>query len=223
MPAADARAIAHAFLPQRWYGNRWDYYYTLAKLRSDPLYPGVLNALRGSTAPVLDLGCGLGLLGHALRHDGQNQGYRGVDNDAAKISRGQRCMERQGLAQARLEYMDLAREQPQHRGSVAILDVLQYLDQPTQTALLIHAASMLDGDGRLVIRVAIADESRRGRTSRVTDRLAKIIGWMQSTPHTYPTAEHFQQVLAAAGLSVEMTPLYGNTPFNNWLIVAQRR
>ena len=42
-PAA-AKRIATAFLPVRWYGNRYDYYYTLAKLRTDPLYPGVLAA-----------------------------------------------------------------------------------------------------------------------------------------------------------------------------------
>ncbi len=72
-----ATRIARAFLPSFPLGNRWDYYYTLAKLRSDPLYPGVLQALRGSAAPLLDLGCGLGLLAHALRLDGQKMDYRG--------------------------------------------------------------------------------------------------------------------------------------------------
>ena len=35
--AADARRIARAFLPKHALGNRYDYYYTQAKLRSDPL------------------------------------------------------------------------------------------------------------------------------------------------------------------------------------------
>ena len=222
LPADDARRICRAFLPSRWYGNRWDYCYSLAKLRSDPLYPGVLAALRGTRAPLLDLGCGLGLLAHALRHDGQQQPYRGVDNDAAKIARGQRYAGAH-LHDARLEYMDLAREQPEHAGSVAILDVLQYLDAATQQAVLRRAASQLSGDGRLVIRVAIADTSGRGRTTRVTDRLARWIGWMQNTPRSYPEAGFFEHELQQAGLAVTMAPLYGNTPFNNWLIVAQPR
>ena len=67
LPADTAQRIARAFLPPRWHGNRYFYYYTRAKLRTDPLYPGVLDALRGTTAPVLDLGCGIGLLAHALR------------------------------------------------------------------------------------------------------------------------------------------------------------
>ena len=69
--------IARAFLPKNPLGNRWDYYYTLAKLRSDPLYPGVLQALRGSDAPLLDLGCGLGLLAHALRLPAHGLSRRG--------------------------------------------------------------------------------------------------------------------------------------------------
>src|SRR5690606_8912123 len=81
LDAATAKGIARAFLPQRTLGNRHDYYYTLAKLRTDPLYPGVLAALRGSRAPLLDLGCGLGLLAHALRGDGQAMPYLGVDID----------------------------------------------------------------------------------------------------------------------------------------------
>src|SRR3546814_7749341 len=64
-----------------------DYHYIRSKLSTDPLYPGALRALRGSTAPVMDLGCGLGLLAHALRQDGQAMPYYGVDNDADKIGR----------------------------------------------------------------------------------------------------------------------------------------
>ena len=48
-----ARAIARAFAPQRPWGPRGDYFYSLFKLRSDPLYPGVLEALRGSAQPLL--------------------------------------------------------------------------------------------------------------------------------------------------------------------------
>lgn len=84
MSRPQALAIARAFLPPHPLGNRYDYYYTQAKLRTDPLYPGVLAELRSTTAPVLDLGCGLGLLAHALRADGQTLGYHGVDVDASR-------------------------------------------------------------------------------------------------------------------------------------------
>lgn len=219
---ATATRIARAYLPPHPLGNRWDYYYTRAKLGSDPLYPGVLQALRGSEAAVLDLGCGLGLLAHALRLDGQAQAYRGVDNDAAKIARAQKVARKNGLADAGFEVVDLANGPPAHRGSVAILDVLQYLSAEDQHRLVADVIGMLVPGARLVIRTALGDDSHRGRTSRVTDRLANLIGWMQFRPKCYPDAGALRAQLEAAGLQTSFSPLYGNTPFNNWLIVARR-
>lgn len=222
MAAEDARAIARAFAPQRPWGHRGDYYYALFKLRSDPLYPGVLEALRGSSAPLLDLGCGLGLLAHALRRDGQFMPYRGVDNDGSKIQRGRVAAERTALAQAQFERVDLLATVPEHHGNVTLLDVLQYLPAAAQPALLQRAAGMLGPHGRLVIRMAEPDHSRRGVMSRVADRAANLIGWMRSRPRDYLDVATVQAQLQQAGLSVSVSPLYGNTPFNNWLLVAQR-
>lgn len=222
-PPDEARSIARAFLPPRFYGNRYDYYYTLTKLRTDPLYPGVLEALRGTTAPVLDLGCGLGLLLHALRLDGQSMSWHGMDIDADKIRRGRAIAERAGLADgARFEVVDLAEGWPRHRGSVAILDVLQYLDAEAQGRLLDDTAAMLVPGAKLVIRSGLGDDTRRGRTTRITDRLAHLAGWMQEVPKRYPTRAELESRLGAAGLSLDFRPLYGNTPFNNWLIVGTR-
>lgn len=217
-----AARIARAYLPGHPLGNRWDYYYSRAKLGSDPLYPGVLQALRGSQAPVLDLGCGLGLLAHALRQDGQTMAYRGVDNDAAKIGRAIKVARRNELREVAFDVVDLAKGPPAHAGSVAILDVLQYLSAEDQAKLIADAIAMLIPGARLVIRTALGDDSRRGRTSRLTDRLANLIGWMQFRPKCYPDADTLRAQLDAAQLQVSFAPLYGNTPFNNWLIVATR-
>ena len=222
LPAQQARAIAAAFAPRRPWGNWWDYWYTRIKLGSDPLYPGVIAALRGSAAPVLDLGCGLGLFAHALRAAGMSQPYRGLDIDAAKIGRGRQIAARSGLHEVQLDVHDLVLGWPDHRGSVTILDVLQYLDAPTQRALLDDAAAMLGDDGVLVIRSTLAEDSKRGRTSLRADAWAHRIGWMQASPRHYPSADGLRQTLQAAGLRVQLQPLYGNTPFNNWLLVARR-
>ena len=219
---ATATRIARAYLPVHPLGNRWDYYYSRAKLGSDPLYPGVLQALRGSQAPLLDLGCGLGLLAHALRLDGQAMAYRGVDNDAAKIERARNVAGKSDLADTGFDVVDLAKGPPVHQGSVAILDVLQYLDAASQQALIGEVIGMLTPGARLVIRTALGDTSRRGKTSRVTDRLANLIGWMQSRPKCYPDVDAMRTQLVEAGLQTTFSPLYGNTPFNNWLIVAEK-
>lgn len=143
MSRPQALAIARAFLPPHPLGNRYDYYYTQAKLRTDPLYPGVLAELRSTTAPVLDLGCGLGLLAHALRADGQTLGYHGVDVDASKIRRAQHIAQRSALGNTQFAVVDLSVAWPQHSGSVTILDVLQYLQADMQASLLHSVAQML--------------------------------------------------------------------------------
>jgi hypothetical protein len=105
---------------------------------------------------------------------------------------------------------------------VAILDVLQYLPAPAQKRLLEDVIAMLTPDARLVIRTGLVDGSRRGLVSRIGDRAANLVGWMQSTPRFYPTADDLRAPLEDAGLQVTIEPLWGRTPFNNWLVVARR-
>ncbi|HYG07290.1 MAG TPA: methyltransferase domain-containing protein [Stenotrophomonas sp.] len=223
MPREHARAIARAFLPAQRWGNRYDYHYVQAKLRTDPLYPGVLAVLADSPWPILDLGCGLGLLAHALRADGQWQRYQGVDIDAGKIERATQAAARAALPEVAFATADLARTLPAHQGTVTLLDVLQYLPATTQSALLAESAARLAADAPLVIRTPLAGDHPRGRFTRLADRLGHVSGWMHSAPRVYPTREGLLAQLAALGLHGHCTPLYGATPFNNWLVVARRR
>ncbi len=222
-PAFDrtaARRIAAAFLPSRWYGNRWQYHYSRIKLGSDPLYPGVAAALHGSVAPLLDLGCGIGLLAHALRDEGVALPYQGVDNDAAKIAEARRAARSADLPDATFLVVDLANVLPVHRGSVTMLDVLQYLHDDSQQRLLQAAIAMLVPGARMVIRSGLEDDSTRMQITRAFDLIANRLGWMNAAPRRYPREGDLRTTLENAGLQSEFTPLRGNTPFNNWLIVA---
>lgn len=227
MPREHARAIAAAFAPGNASGNRWDYYYSRSKLGSDPLYPGVCAALRGSTAPLLDLGCGLGLLAHALRNDGIDLPYRGVDNDRGKIQRAGAAARRHELADVRFDWADLAAPDfalasLDHRGSVAILDVLQFLPPHAQDRTVDAAIAMLAPGARLVIRTGLEDGSGRSRITRAVDVFSRMLGWMNAGPSRYPAADALRARFDQAGLASEFIPLYGNTPFNNWRVVATR-
>lgn len=222
LPREQAQAIAQAYRPQRLREGYWDYYYTRTKLGSDPLYPGVCAALRGTTAPVLDLGCGLGLLAHALRAQDIALPYRGVDNDAGKIARAQRAAARMQLSDVGFDTVDLAREQPEHRGSVTLLDVLQFIPPQAQARTLDAAVAMLVPGAKLVIRTGLADGSGRARVTRAVDVFSRALGWMNAGPSRYPDAGELRARFEAAGLQVEFTPLFGRTPFNNWRVVATR-
>jgi len=222
LDGASARRIARAFRPGRWYGNRMHYFYARAKLGSDPLYPGIVAGLRGHQAPLLDLGCGIGLLAHALRDAGLDLPYRGVDSDARKIGRARGAAANAGLREVRFDCVDLARGIPAHRGNVAILDVLQFVSPLAQEAILDAAVAMLTPGARLLIRTGLDDGSLRARTTRGIDAISRTLRWMNAGPQRYPRADALRARFDAAGLVSEFTPLYGRTPFNNWRVVATR-
>jgi SAM-dependent methyltransferase len=222
MNAVSSAAIARAFLPSRWH-----YHYARSKLRSDPLYGGVAAALADSAASVLDLGCGVGLLAHCLRARGIAIPYRGVDNDAGKIAQARDAARRAQLPDTVFETIDLSRQDAlqsmrEHRGSVAILDVLQFLPPDALVPLLDAAVACLTPGARLVIRTGLADGSGRARATRAIDLLSRALHWMNTGPKRYPDRAALDAQLREHGLDARFTPLWGRTPFNNWLLVAGR-
>jgi 2-polyprenyl-3-methyl-5-hydroxy-6-metoxy-1,4-benzoquinol methylase len=211
------RHIASAYLP-----SRHRYWYSLSKLAMDPLYASVPAAFADNRAPILDLGCGIGLLLHCLRASGSQSSYVGVDTDAEKIEAARVASQRGGHSNAAFDVCDLSQRFPQHEGSVALLDVLQYLPSAAQEPLISQAAQCVSRDGRLVIRTGLADDSWRSTLTRATDRFGHWIGWMKTSFKAQPSAADLTAVLRRHGLQADFKPLWGRTPFNNWLVIAQR-
>lgn len=218
-----AREIAAAFASERSFAGRWAWHYSRSKLATDPLYPGVCEVLRGSREPLLDLGCGLGLLVHALRAEGIALPYVGVDNDAGKIARARTAAASACLPNAQFICTDLTGALPAHRGSVAILDMLQYIDPASQAQLLTGAIAMLTPGALLVIRTGLEDGSQRARLTHAVDAFSNLLGWMNTGPKRYPNEAQLRETFDAAGLESQFSSLHGNTPFNNWRIVARMR
>jgi len=59
--------------------------YARIKIATDPVYNAVFELLRGSTTPLLDVGCGIGILPFYLRERGFTAAITGVDHDKRKI------------------------------------------------------------------------------------------------------------------------------------------
>jgi SAM-dependent methyltransferase len=211
------RQIASRFLPDRHY-----YWYTLSKLATDPLYGAVKEAYDGVQEPLLDIGCGLGLLLHYLRTHDIGVDYFGIDNDAAKIEMAGIVAAKHGYSNARFEVCDPAARFPEHRGSVAVLDVLQFFTPEVRDELIVNIARCITPGGRLVIRAGLEEESWRASVSRFGDRFAHRVRWMKSPPIKQPGRQDLERLLASLGLRSTFRPLWGHTPFNNWLIVAWR-
>src|SRR6478752_6256068 len=74
--------------------ERWLRIYVGNKLRSDPIFPAAFELLRASSQPLIDLGCGVGLLAFYLRERGFREPITGFDRDDRKISRARVVAER---------------------------------------------------------------------------------------------------------------------------------
>ena len=200
----------------------WDRFYVPSKLRSDPVYEAVRAELASAALPVLDIGCGLGLLTHYLRETGWHQPVRGIDADQRKIGSATAMAEAAGYDEVSYSVADVRCGLPDHQGHVVLLDMLQFLKQEDHAGLLHSAAERVAPGGKLVIRSGLRDGTRRFKLTVLGDWLAKVTLWMKQMPVAYPTAEELRIALAPLGLEVRIEPLWGGTPFNNHLIVAER-
>ncbi len=202
--------------------RRWDFFYTRSKLASDPVYQAVVKEIGSSPLPVLDIGCGIGLLAHYLRACGHTAPVIGFDYDQRKIDSAAAMVSKSGQQGLSFSAGDARTGLPEFSGHVVILDILQFFTPEEQNTLITAAAARVAPGGKLVIRTGLRDDSWRFRITVLGDYLAKITFWMKAAPTCYPDAEQFREVLSKAGLQVQISPLWGGTPFNNHLIVAQR-
>lgn len=201
----------------------WDRFYAPAKLGSDPVYGAVTRDLAGTTLPVLDIGCGIGLLAFYLREAGFAHDISGFDYDAQKVDSARRMAKKGGCAGLSFMTGDARTGLPEFTGNVVILDILQFFTDAEQRELLRLAAARVAPGGKLIIRSGLRDDSRRYRITVAGDWFAKLTFWMKAAPVCYPDRALFESALGAEGLKVRVEPMWGGTPFNNHLIVGERQ
>ena len=204
--------------------TRWHQGYAKTKLRTDPVYKAAEALLSGTTLPLLDIGCGIGLLAFHLRRARIEADYTGIDYDEKKIREANHMAKTGNFKNCHFATADVRQDPlPEHHGHVLILDILQFFTPEEQETLLKAAAARVakSQGGHLILRSTLKDSSPRFRATHLGDIIAKATFWMRAAPTHYPTKESLETILKSTGLQVKTTPLWGNTPFNNYLIVAR--
>lgn len=204
----------------RLFGSRWHRSYVKSKLRTDPLYQGVFEELAGEQLPLLDLGCGLGLLAFYLRERGLQFPILGIDYDRRKVDDASRLARDHYADRGGLEFRvgDARDGIPAFSGNVTILDILQFFDPGEQDRLLKNAAACVAPGGRVVVRSTLRQPGWRFRITQLGDLIAKATFWMKAAPTHYPTEASIRKSFAEAGMVGECRPLWGHTPFSNYLL-----
>ena len=193
--------------------------YVRWKVRADPAYRAALDVLRDRTLPLLDLGCGIGLLPFFLREHGYTAPILGVDFDERKIDVARNAATR---------YRDIdfiagdARDPLPEGHDVVLLDILHYFDPQSQRTILDNVARAVAPQGVVVIRQVIHDGSWRARFTAFVDGLARVFKWMKAERLQLPTREQITSAFSDE-FEADVKPLWGRMPYNNYLFVFRRR
>lgn len=201
--------------------GRWQSGYARGKLRADPAYEAVWELLRDSREPLLDAGCGVGLLPFYLRERGLAFPIRAVDVDAKKIAPAQQ------IAAAYYDGLEfvaghvLSDTVTAFRGNIVVLDVLHYLPLEKQTALL-HTLAANAAPGVLrIIRCTLRGSGWRFRMTLLGEGLSRVCRWTRTHVTHFLTRDGVTAPFEERGFSVEVRPMWGRTPFSSYLVVAR--
>jgi 2-polyprenyl-3-methyl-5-hydroxy-6-metoxy-1,4-benzoquinol methylase len=203
------------------FSQRWLRNYVRGKLRRDRIYQAAYELLRSSDSPILDVGCGVGLLAFYLRERACRQPVLGLDVDVRKIRYGA------AIAGGRYRDVDLrchdvGKTIPDFSGNVALFDVLHYLPPRKQTALLTHLAECVEPGGMLIIRDCPRETRPRYWITWLAEKFAQTISWNLDTTLHFPSRASINDVFGAAEFERESRPLWGVSPFNNHIFIFRR-
>ena len=191
------------------------------KIRSDPAYPAVYDLVRSSTEPLLDIGCGVGLLGFYLRERGFKNPIIGFDRDARKVSTAREIAA--AYSEIDVRKQDLHDRLPDFSGSVAMLDVLHYLPPVDQDNLLLRLTEQIAPGGVLLLRDCPRDGGFRYAATILAEKFAQLISWNVSAPIYFPSRERIIKNFSPDEFTHDVRPLWGATPFNSYLFTFRRR
>ncbi|MCX6971600.1 MAG: class I SAM-dependent methyltransferase [Verrucomicrobia bacterium] len=205
---------------ERFRRSRFLQGYCKGKATWDPAYPAVAELLRNSSHPVLDIGCGVGLLAAYLRESGCGQRILGIEPDAAKI---QIATELVAGGYPLLEFQTGdARALPDFSGDIVMLDVLHYMPADVQRGVLEQIAARIRPGGRAMIRTTFRDNSWRYYATMVEEGFVRISGWIRGGACHFPTRDEVAAPFQGPEWKVSVSPMWGRTPFNSHMVEIHR-
>lgn len=178
-------------------------WYTRIKTRLEDNY-ALFDRLLPRQGRIIDLGCGYGYLCYMLQFISTGRQITGVDYDEDKIETAQHGYCRTENLQ--FYHGDVTRytlDAKSYEG-IVINDVLHYLPQHEQDALIRRCMNALTEDGVLIIRDGNADLGERHKGTRMTEFFSvKLLGFNKAVNElNFVSGAHIREV--AQGMSIEV-------------------
>jgi uncharacterized protein (DUF2062 family)/SAM-dependent methyltransferase len=204
--------------------ERARFHYVRIKLLRDPVMKMVADqGIERSLGEVLDIGTGRGQLPLLLLALDRADTVRGFDWDADKVEAAARAAARTPALAATFSVADATDAALADADSVLLIDVLHYLNDGEQDALIDRAAAAVRSGGRLLIREADTERGWRSYVTLLEEKVFTALRFNRGPRVRFRAVRLIVERLEQRGFDVTILPAWSGTPFSNVLVVAERR
>ncbi len=204
----------------RSYGSsRWVRGYVRGKLATDPVYQMLRRLIARRDRAVVDLGCGLGILGICLRTSGITVRYKGTDPEPWKINTAKQSMRYFGFEEVGYEVADALSTEIPTGATVCLIDVIHYLNDADQEALITRLATAARSGSLVLLRTGLRGSGWRYGMTLLVEKWTRLTRWIRGGEINFPTREKILAAFSSHGLQPQIVPLWGRTPFASHFVV----
>jgi len=189
-------------------------WYTKIKVGMEKNYE-LFHEMIPKNASVMDLGCGYGTMSMALALSGEKRVIRGVDYDGDKVKMAKNC----AVVPSNLHFEqgDVMTTTFDHSDVFILSDVLHYLEDDEQDALLKKMSDHLNVNGKIIIRDGDSEKARRHKGTQLTEIFSTNFGFNKARNEmNYISAEFIHKFAETNNYQVEIidnTKRTSNTVF----------
>jgi len=207
----------------RAYGrSRWLRGYIAGKLSFDPVFKAAWKFIILRRQTVVDIGCGLGLLGISMRAAGLTERYLGSDVSAWKINKAKEAMRYFGFESVGFEVRDALEVAIPQGATVCMFDVLHYLPPAQQKKMLERLADAAAEGSLLFLRTTFKESGWRYWITLLEEWWTRATGWIRGGAVNFPSRSELVGIFESRGLTVSVSPLWGKTPFGSEMVLVER-
>jgi uncharacterized protein (DUF2062 family) len=189
-------------------------FYAYFKYRMDPVYREVARHVPPKSHTV-DFGAGLNMLGAVLNEIGEERRTTGVEWDANKVRAAELAVPDIAIRKGDVrEAIDVPTADV-----VTIIDMLHYFPRVDVEKIIHNARTLLGIGGVLLVRES--DRSKGSAWTRFLERRAVAMRWNNAPGTLFLSKSEIEEMLRAAGFSVEARSVSGALHPGNVLYVCQ--
>jgi SAM-dependent methyltransferase len=205
--------------------ERTRFHYVRTKLLGDPVAKMIadLEGERpGGLGALLDVGTGRGQLPILLLELGRATSVSGFDWDAPKVEDASEAARREPALDAVFHRGDFRDAALAPADTALLVDVLHYVDLPSQDRLLDAVADAVRPGGRVVVREADTERGLRSFITLLEERFFTLVRFNRGERVRFRPAREIAERLERRGFTCEVRPAWGAAPFSNVLIIGRR-